>query len=103
MFGEEDPYRAATNNKGVLNGIDAVVVATGNDWRAVEAGVHAYAGARRPLSQHHAVAGRRTGIWSASWKRRSSWAPWAGSPSFIPPRRCACACWVSRRPMNSRA
>jgi hydroxymethylglutaryl-CoA reductase len=43
LFGEEDPYRAATNNKGVLNGIDAVVVATGNDWRAVEAGVHAYA------------------------------------------------------------
>ena len=42
-FGEQDPYRAATNNKGVLNGIDAVVVATGNDWRAVEAGVHAYA------------------------------------------------------------
>jgi hydroxymethylglutaryl-CoA reductase len=43
LFGEEDPYRAATNNKGVLNGIDAIVVATGNDWRAVEAGVHAYA------------------------------------------------------------
>jgi hydroxymethylglutaryl-CoA reductase len=43
LFGEEDSYRAATNNKGVLNGIDAVVVATGNDWRAVEAGVHAYA------------------------------------------------------------
>ena len=43
FFGEEDPYRAATSNKGVLNGIDAVVVATGNDWRAVEAGVHAYA------------------------------------------------------------
>lgn len=43
LFGEEDPYRAATSNKGVLNGIDAVVVATGNDWRAVEAGVHAYA------------------------------------------------------------
>ena len=43
IFGEKDPYRAATNNKGVLNGIDAVLVATGNDWRAVEAGVHAYA------------------------------------------------------------
>lgn len=43
LFGEQDPYRAATNNKGVLNGIDALVVATGNDWRAVEAGVHAYA------------------------------------------------------------
>lgn len=43
LFGEVDPYRAATNNKGVLNGIDAVALATGNDWRAVEAGVHAYA------------------------------------------------------------
>ena len=40
---EADPYRAATHNKGIMNGIDAVVVATGNDWRAVEAGAHAYA------------------------------------------------------------
>ncbi|MGB1697713.1 MAG: hydroxymethylglutaryl-CoA reductase, degradative [Thermoplasmatota archaeon] len=39
-----DPYRAATHNKGILNGIDPVVIATGNDWRAVEAGAHAYAG-----------------------------------------------------------
>jgi hydroxymethylglutaryl-CoA reductase len=38
-----DPYRAATHNKGIMNGIDAVLVATGNDWRAVEAGAHAYA------------------------------------------------------------
>lgn len=38
-----DPYRAATHNKGIFNGIDAVVIATGNDWRAVEAGAHAYA------------------------------------------------------------
>jgi hydroxymethylglutaryl-CoA reductase len=37
------PYRAATHNKGIMNGIDAIVVATGNDWRAVEAGAHAYA------------------------------------------------------------
>ncbi len=43
LFAQLDPYRAATNNKGVLNGIDAVLIATGNDWRAVEAGVHAYA------------------------------------------------------------
>lgn len=42
-FAEADPYRAATHNKGVMNGIDAVVIATGNDWRAVEAGAHAYA------------------------------------------------------------
>lgn len=38
-----DPYRACTHNKGVMNGVDAVVIATGNDWRAVEAGAHAYA------------------------------------------------------------
>jgi hydroxymethylglutaryl-CoA reductase len=42
-FAELDPYRAATHNKGIMNGIDAVVIATGNDWRAVEAGAHAYA------------------------------------------------------------
>lgn len=43
IFAEIDPYRAATNNKGVLNGIDPILIATGNDWRAVEAGIHAYA------------------------------------------------------------
>lgn len=43
LFAQKDPYRAATNNKGVLNGIDPIVVATGNDWRAVEAGIHSYA------------------------------------------------------------
>lgn len=42
-FAERDPYRAATHNKGLMNGLDAVVLATGNDWRAVEAGAHAYA------------------------------------------------------------
>lgn len=43
LFAETDPYRAATHNKGVMNGMDPVLIATGNDWRAVEAGVHAYA------------------------------------------------------------
>lgn len=43
LFAELDPYRAATHNKGVMNGIDPVLIATGNDWRAVEAGIHAYA------------------------------------------------------------
>jgi hydroxymethylglutaryl-CoA reductase len=42
-FAAADPYRAATHNKGIMNGVDAVVLATGNDWRAVEAGAHAYA------------------------------------------------------------
>ena len=48
-----DPYRAATHNKGIFNGIDALVLATGNDWRAIEAGAHAYAsreGSYRSLS-----------------------------------------------------
>ena len=48
-----DPYRAATHNKGVMNGIDAVAIATGNDWRAIEAGAHAFAaatGTYKPLA-----------------------------------------------------
>jgi hydroxymethylglutaryl-CoA reductase len=42
-FAFADPYRATTHNKGIMNGVDAVVIATGNDWRAIEAGAHAYA------------------------------------------------------------
>jgi hydroxymethylglutaryl-CoA reductase len=52
-FAEEDPYRAATHNKGIFNGVDALLLACGNDWRAVEAGGHAYAarsGVYGPLS-----------------------------------------------------
>ena len=52
-FANTDPYRAATHNKGIMNGIDAVALATGNDWRSVEAGAHAYAvrdGAYRALT-----------------------------------------------------
>ncbi|HVL47154.1 MAG TPA: hydroxymethylglutaryl-CoA reductase, degradative [Candidatus Thermoplasmatota archaeon] len=57
-FADADPYRATTHNKGIMNGIDAVVVATGNDWRAVEAGAHAYAarfGRYRSLSTFSAT------------------------------------------------
>lgn len=43
VFAEIDPYRATTHNKGIMNGIDAIILATGNDWRAIEAGAHAYA------------------------------------------------------------
>lgn len=43
QFAYVDPYRAVTNNKGIMNGIDAVVLASGNDWRAISAGAHAYA------------------------------------------------------------
>ncbi|MEO0337338.1 MAG: hydroxymethylglutaryl-CoA reductase, degradative, partial [Pseudomonadota bacterium] len=59
LFACQDPYRAATNNKGVLNGIDPILLATGNDWRAVEAGVHAFA-ARD--GQYRSI---------TSWKRRN--------------------------------
>jgi hydroxymethylglutaryl-CoA reductase len=55
-FALVDPYRAATHNKGIMNGIDAVCIATGNDWRAIEAGAHAYAardGHYRALTDWH--------------------------------------------------
>jgi hydroxymethylglutaryl-CoA reductase len=58
-FAEADPYRAATHNKGIMNGIDAVCIATGNDWRAVEAGAHAFA----------ARSGRYAPL--ATWRRQS--------------------------------
>ncbi|MDB4960993.1 MAG: hydroxymethylglutaryl-CoA reductase, degradative [Myxococcales bacterium] len=58
-FAELDPYRACTHNKGIMNGVDAVLVATGQDWRAVEAGAHAFAA--------------RTGIYGplAVWRERA--------------------------------
>ena len=79
-FAEADPYRAATHNKGIMNGVDAVVLATGNDWRAVEAGAHAYA----------ARSGRYTSLstWSTGreWQpARLSWkCPWRLASSEVP-------------------
>ncbi len=55
-FAELDPYRAATHNKGVMNGISSVCIASGNDWRALEAGAHAYCcqdGQYRPMATWH--------------------------------------------------
>lgn len=52
-FAEDDSYRAATHNKGIMNGVDPVVIATGNDWRGIEAGAHAFAardGRYKPLA-----------------------------------------------------
>ena len=60
VFAEVDPYRAATHNKGIMNGIDPIVIATGNDWRAVEAGAHAYA----------AKSGRYTSL--TTWRRNAN-------------------------------
>lgn len=59
-FAQADPYRAATHNKGVMNGIDAAAIATGQDWRAIEAGAHAFAcrdGQYRPLSNWYLESG----------------------------------------------
>jgi hydroxymethylglutaryl-CoA reductase len=64
FFAETDPYRAATHNKGVMNGIDPVLIATGNDWRAVEAGIHAYAcksGQYKAITQWRFVNGQLIG------------------------------------------
>ncbi|QSQ24606.1 hydroxymethylglutaryl-CoA reductase, degradative [Pyxidicoccus parkwayensis] len=63
-FAQADPYRAATHNKGVMNGIDSVAIATGQDWRAIEAGAHAFAcrrGQYRPLSTWHLEEGHLVG------------------------------------------
>jgi len=63
-FALADPYRAATHNKGVMNGIDSVAIATGQDWRALEAGAHAFAarsGQYRPLSTWHLEDGALVG------------------------------------------
>ncbi|MFH1237359.1 MAG: hydroxymethylglutaryl-CoA reductase, degradative [Candidatus Aenigmatarchaeota archaeon] len=56
QFAANDPYRCSTHNKGIMNGIDAVVIATGNDFRAVEAGAHSYAcvsGTYKPLTKYY--------------------------------------------------
>lgn len=68
LFAETDPYRAATHNKGVLNGIDPILIATGNDWRAVEAGVHAYAarsGSYQPITKWRFENGSLVGTFEA--------------------------------------
>ena len=63
-FAQADPYRAATHNKGIMNGIDTVAIATGQDWRAIEAGAHAFAcrnGQYRPLARWTLEAGHLVG------------------------------------------
>lgn len=68
-----DPYRAATHNKGTMNGIDPVVIATGNDWRAVEAGAHAYCardGRYRPMTTWRVVREEKECADSSFWESR---------------------------------
>ncbi|MEM6960443.1 MAG: hydroxymethylglutaryl-CoA reductase, degradative [Myxococcota bacterium] len=65
LFAEKDPYRAVTHNKGVMNGVDAVAVALGQDWRSIEAGAHAWAamsGAYRPIATWRCVEGTLVGV-----------------------------------------
>ena len=81
-FAVADPYRAATHNKGILNGVDAVAMATGNDWRAVEAGAHAYAardGQYRALTDWRVISDK-TQLPSASLIAQA-----AGSPDDLTP------------------
>ncbi len=89
-FAELDPYRAATHNKGIMNGIDAVVIATGNDWRAVEAGAHAYAarsGRYQPLATWRGTGKTSWGSSSCRWRS----APWAGRSGCTRRPGCPCA------------
>lgn len=72
-FAEADPYRAATHNKGIMNGVDAVVIATGNDWRAVEAGAHAYA----------ARSGRYTSLSTWEKDRKGNLSGWLEMPLAV--------------------
>ncbi len=63
-FAEADPFRAVTHNKGIMNGVDAVALALGQDWRSIEAGAHAYAAlgeGYRPLATWRHEAGHLTG------------------------------------------
>ncbi|MDI9654698.1 hypothetical protein QM306_41775, partial [Burkholderia cenocepacia] len=88
VFAATDPYRAATHNKGIMNGIDPVVVATGNDWRAVEAGAHAYAsrsGRYTSLTTWEKAATAMLRACSAMWPR---WIPSLASARNAP-RFCA--------------
>jgi hydroxymethylglutaryl-CoA reductase len=64
-FAQADPYRAATHNKGIMNGIDSLAIATGQDWRALEAGAHAFAcrdGRYKPLSTWWLEGGNLSGM-----------------------------------------
>ena len=68
LFAKADPYRASTHNKGVINGIDPILIATGNDWRAVDAGIHAYAartGTYQPVTDWKIVGSDLVGTFEA--------------------------------------
>lgn len=72
VFADSDPYRAATHNKGIMNGVDPVVIATGNDWRAVEAGAHAFA-ATAGRGDHPGVVGGNEARHPGRYRSLSKW------------------------------
>ena len=80
-FAELDPYRAVTHNKGMMNGVDAVLVACGNDWRAVEAGAHAYAARSGTYRRSAHGRGGRGASCSASWRCPWPRPRWAARPA----------------------
>ncbi len=96
-FAAVDPYRAATHNKGIMNGIDPVLVATGNDWRAVEAGAPA-ATVTTPHSRTGSVMSRA--IWLARSKCRSRSGLLAARPKFTRLRRQRSSCSACAAPTN---
>ncbi len=112
-FAAADPYRAATHNKGIMNGVDAVILATGNDWRAIEAGAHAYAarsGRYTSLSTWCKDAdGNLTGTRNAdggghcrrcdqSTPRCTNGAQTDGCKNRRRPGQNCCLCWVGAKP-----
>ena len=100
-FAELDPYRAVTHNKGIMNGVDAVVLATGNDWRAVEAAAHAYAarsGTYGPLATWRLVDDFLEGCLGDAPRPRHRRRRLAGAPRRAPGARI---CSASPTPPSS--
>lgn len=99
-FAEADPYRAATHNKGIMNGIDAVALATMNDTRAIEAGAHAYAATRPggygPLSHYHVDNGDLVGEIELPLAAGIV----GGATRAIPPRRPRWRSWAQTMPAS---
>ena len=99
-FAEADPYRACTHNKGVMNGVDAVAIATGNDWRAIEAGAHAYAarnGRYEPLSTWRIEDGNLVGRIELPLAVGTVGGPIRIHPSVRLAYKVLATCWAAQR------
>ena len=89
-------YRATTHNKGIYNGIDAVAIATGNDFRAIEAAGHTYA-SRNGQYESLSRVEIENDTFRLSLKFRWRLAPWAGSPPYTRLQNNRCTCLVTQR------